>query len=204
MIANLQEKLTDFLPKLLDCSTEMKTFHDSPKLPSYSTLELCERFGRIMATVSRAPAEGRWAERRRCFPWQTQLQSLPPSSVQDSPGPWCYSSVTFFCCIICGDFILFFTLLQNTIEEGVLCKINCSERRGGVRRVSGWTVVTKSIPFCFNFKNTSLGFYIVFCCFCSIQCSPATHIACSELPTRLHWFSHQFDTVLTYFIFLRM
>ncbi|XP_054902560.1 ubiquitin carboxyl-terminal hydrolase 25 isoform X5 [Poeciliopsis prolifica] len=59
MEANLQEKLTDFLPKLLDCSTEIKSFHDPPKLPSYSTLELCERFGRIMAAVGRAPGEGR-------------------------------------------------------------------------------------------------------------------------------------------------
>uniref|UniRef100_A0A3B3WXP5 Ubiquitin carboxyl-terminal hydrolase 25 n=1 Tax=Poecilia mexicana TaxID=48701 RepID=A0A3B3WXP5_9TELE len=59
MEANLQEKLTDFLPKLLDCSTEIKSFHDPPKLPSYSTLELCERFGRIVAAVGRAPGEGR-------------------------------------------------------------------------------------------------------------------------------------------------
>lgn len=61
--ANLQEKLTDFLPKLLDCSTEIKSFHDHPKLPSYSTLELCERYGRVMTslTLSRTPADGRWA-----------------------------------------------------------------------------------------------------------------------------------------------
>ncbi|XP_030648284.1 ubiquitin carboxyl-terminal hydrolase 25 isoform X2 [Chanos chanos] len=59
MGSNLQEKLTDFLPKLLDCSTEIKSFHDPPKLPSYSTLELCERFGRVMASVSRTPADGR-------------------------------------------------------------------------------------------------------------------------------------------------
>ncbi|XP_078142622.1 ubiquitin carboxyl-terminal hydrolase 25 isoform X2 [Centroberyx gerrardi] len=59
MESNLQEKLTDFLPKLLDCSTEIKSFHDPPKLPTYSTLELCERFGRIIAGHRRAPAEGR-------------------------------------------------------------------------------------------------------------------------------------------------
>ncbi|KAG8008197.1 Ubiquitin carboxyl-terminal hydrolase 25, partial [Nibea albiflora] len=59
MESNLQEKLTDFLPKLLDCSTEIKSFHDPPKLPLYSTLELCERFGRIMAAVCRVPTEGR-------------------------------------------------------------------------------------------------------------------------------------------------
>uniref|UniRef100_UPI0037E95B7E ubiquitin carboxyl-terminal hydrolase 25 isoform X2 n=1 Tax=Semicossyphus pulcher TaxID=241346 RepID=UPI0037E95B7E len=59
MESNLQEKLTDFLPKLLDCSTEIKSFHDPPKLPTYSTLELCERFGRIMAAVCRVPTEGR-------------------------------------------------------------------------------------------------------------------------------------------------
>ncbi|KAH1186637.1 hypothetical protein KIL84_019386 [Mauremys mutica] len=57
--ANLQEKLTDFLPKLLDCSTEIKGFNDPPKLPSYSTHELCERFARIMLSLSRTPADGR-------------------------------------------------------------------------------------------------------------------------------------------------
>ncbi|XP_019110581.1 ubiquitin carboxyl-terminal hydrolase 25 isoform X4 [Larimichthys crocea] len=59
MESNLQEKLTDFLPKLLDCSTEIKSFHDPPKLPAYSTLELCERFSRIMAALCRVPTEGR-------------------------------------------------------------------------------------------------------------------------------------------------
>nr|XP_020477766.1 ubiquitin carboxyl-terminal hydrolase 25 isoform X3 [Monopterus albus] len=59
MESNLQEKLTDFLPKLLDCSTEIKTFHDPPKLPTYSTLELCERFGGIMAALGRVPTKGR-------------------------------------------------------------------------------------------------------------------------------------------------
>ncbi|XP_034034831.1 ubiquitin carboxyl-terminal hydrolase 25 isoform X4 [Thalassophryne amazonica] len=54
MESNLQEKLTDFLPKLLDCSTEIKSFHGPPKLPAYSTLELCERFSRVMASLSRA------------------------------------------------------------------------------------------------------------------------------------------------------
>uniref|UniRef100_A0A1A8NWS4 Ubiquitin carboxyl-terminal hydrolase 25 n=2 Tax=Nothobranchius TaxID=28779 RepID=A0A1A8NWS4_9TELE len=59
MEANLQEKLTDFLPKLLDCSTEIKSFHDPPNLPSYSTLELCERFSRIMSALGRVPSSGR-------------------------------------------------------------------------------------------------------------------------------------------------
>ncbi|XP_075876044.1 ubiquitin carboxyl-terminal hydrolase 25 isoform X2 [Nelusetta ayraudi] len=59
MEANLQEKLTDFLPKLLDCSTEIKSFHDPPKIPGYSTLELCERFGCVMAALCRVPGEGR-------------------------------------------------------------------------------------------------------------------------------------------------
>ncbi|XP_068456052.1 ubiquitin carboxyl-terminal hydrolase 25 isoform X3 [Clinocottus analis] len=59
MEPNLQEKLTDFLPKLLDCSTEIKSFHDPPKLPTYSTLELSERFSRVMAAVGRAPTDGR-------------------------------------------------------------------------------------------------------------------------------------------------
>lgn len=59
MESNLQEKLTDFLPKLLDCSTEIKGFHEPPKLPSYSTHELCERFARIMLSLSRTPADGR-------------------------------------------------------------------------------------------------------------------------------------------------
>nr|XP_033797787.1 ubiquitin carboxyl-terminal hydrolase 25 isoform X2 [Geotrypetes seraphini] len=59
MEPNLQEKLTDFLPKLLDCSTEIKVFNDPPKLPSYSTHELCERFAHIMLSLSRTPADGR-------------------------------------------------------------------------------------------------------------------------------------------------
>ncbi|XP_077198531.1 ubiquitin carboxyl-terminal hydrolase 25 isoform X2 [Paroedura picta] len=59
MEPNLQEKLTDFLPKLLDCSTEIKGFSDPPKLPSYSTHELCERFARVMLSLSRTPADGR-------------------------------------------------------------------------------------------------------------------------------------------------
>ncbi|XP_044225826.1 ubiquitin carboxyl-terminal hydrolase 25 isoform X3 [Thunnus albacares] len=59
MESNLQEKLTDFLPKLLDCSTEIKSFHDPPKLPTYSTLELCERFSRVIAALGRVPTEGR-------------------------------------------------------------------------------------------------------------------------------------------------
>uniref|UniRef100_A0A8C8M882 Ubiquitin carboxyl-terminal hydrolase 25 n=1 Tax=Oncorhynchus tshawytscha TaxID=74940 RepID=A0A8C8M882_ONCTS len=59
MEPNLQEKLTDFLPKLLDCSTEIKSFHDPPKLPTYSTLELVERYSRVMASLSRVPADGR-------------------------------------------------------------------------------------------------------------------------------------------------
>ncbi|NWX98466.1 UBP25 hydrolase, partial [Nothoprocta ornata] len=57
--SNLQEKLTDFLPKLLDCSTEIKGFNDPPKLPSFSTHELCERYARIMLSLSRTPADGR-------------------------------------------------------------------------------------------------------------------------------------------------
>ncbi|KAM6970391.1 ubiquitin carboxyl-terminal hydrolase 25 isoform 2-T2 [Aplochiton taeniatus] len=59
MEPNLQEKLTDFLPKLLDCSTEIKSFHDPPKLPTCSTLELCERYSRVMSSLSRVPADGR-------------------------------------------------------------------------------------------------------------------------------------------------
>ncbi|KAM4700511.1 LOW QUALITY PROTEIN: ubiquitin carboxyl-terminal hydrolase 25 [Discoglossus pictus] len=59
MEPHLQEKLTDFLPKLLDCSTEIKGFSDPPKLPNYSTHELCERFARIMLSLSRTPADGR-------------------------------------------------------------------------------------------------------------------------------------------------
>ncbi|XP_053312845.1 ubiquitin carboxyl-terminal hydrolase 25 isoform X4 [Spea bombifrons] len=59
MEPNLQEKLTDFLPKLLDCSTEIKGFNDPPKLLAFSTHELCERFARIMLSLSRTPADGR-------------------------------------------------------------------------------------------------------------------------------------------------
>ncbi|KAK7904253.1 hypothetical protein WMY93_016860 [Mugilogobius chulae] len=60
MEANLQEKLTDFLPKLLDCSTEIKSFHDPPKVPSYSALELFERFNRIMSVMGRVPKKKTW------------------------------------------------------------------------------------------------------------------------------------------------
>ncbi|XP_069492513.1 ubiquitin carboxyl-terminal hydrolase 25 isoform X1 [Ambystoma mexicanum] len=59
MEPDLQEKLTDFLPKLLDCSTEIKGFNDPPKLPSCSTHDLCERFSRIMLALIRTPADGR-------------------------------------------------------------------------------------------------------------------------------------------------
>ncbi|XP_053774239.1 ubiquitin carboxyl-terminal hydrolase 25 isoform X8 [Desmodus rotundus] len=59
MESNLQEKLTDFLPKLLDCSTEIKGFQEPPKIPPYSTHELCERFAQIMLSLSRTPADGR-------------------------------------------------------------------------------------------------------------------------------------------------
>ncbi|CAI9601106.1 unnamed protein product [Staurois parvus] len=59
MESSLQERLTDFLPKLLDCSTEIKGFNDLPKLPNFSTHELCERFSRIMLSLSRTPADGR-------------------------------------------------------------------------------------------------------------------------------------------------
>ncbi|XP_036099303.1 ubiquitin carboxyl-terminal hydrolase 25 [Molossus molossus] len=59
MEPNLQEKLTDFLPKLLDCSTEVKGFQEPPKLPSCPTHELCERFARAMLSLSRTPADGR-------------------------------------------------------------------------------------------------------------------------------------------------
>ncbi|XP_061558125.1 ubiquitin carboxyl-terminal hydrolase 25 isoform X3 [Phycodurus eques] len=59
MEPNLQEKLTDFLPKLLDCSTEIKSFHDPPKVPAYSTLELCERYSHIMTTLCNVANHGR-------------------------------------------------------------------------------------------------------------------------------------------------
>ncbi|KAK5888184.1 hypothetical protein CesoFtcFv8_016708 [Champsocephalus esox] len=59
MESNLQERLTDFLPKLLDCSTEIKSFHDPPKLPTFSILELSERFSLVMAAMGRVPTEGR-------------------------------------------------------------------------------------------------------------------------------------------------
>ncbi|XP_061754141.1 ubiquitin carboxyl-terminal hydrolase 25 isoform X1 [Nerophis ophidion] len=59
MEPNLQEKLTDFLPKLLDCSTEIKSFHDPPKVPACSTLELCERFSRIMSVIRKVAAQAR-------------------------------------------------------------------------------------------------------------------------------------------------
>ncbi|XP_043927741.1 ubiquitin carboxyl-terminal hydrolase 25 [Protopterus annectens] len=59
MEPNLQEKLTDFLPKLLDCSMEIKGLCEPPKLPSLSTHELCERYANVMISLSRMPADGR-------------------------------------------------------------------------------------------------------------------------------------------------
>ncbi|KAM8770170.1 LOW QUALITY PROTEIN: ubiquitin carboxyl-terminal hydrolase 25 [Rhynchonycteris naso] len=59
MESHLQEKLTDFLPKLLDCCTEGRGFQEPPKLPPFSTLDLCERFARAMLSLSRTPADGR-------------------------------------------------------------------------------------------------------------------------------------------------
>ncbi|XP_066098013.1 ubiquitin carboxyl-terminal hydrolase 25 isoform X1 [Saccopteryx bilineata] len=59
MESHLQEKLTDFLPKLLDCCAEGRGFQEPPKLPPFSTLDLCERFARAMLSLSRTPADGR-------------------------------------------------------------------------------------------------------------------------------------------------
>ncbi|XP_048837149.1 LOW QUALITY PROTEIN: ubiquitin carboxyl-terminal hydrolase 25-like [Brienomyrus brachyistius] len=59
MDPKLQETLTDFLPKLLDCSTEMKSFSEPPRLPSWSTPELCARFSHVMTSLRRTPADGR-------------------------------------------------------------------------------------------------------------------------------------------------
>uniref|UniRef100_A0A3B3SBW4 Ubiquitin carboxyl-terminal hydrolase 25 n=1 Tax=Paramormyrops kingsleyae TaxID=1676925 RepID=A0A3B3SBW4_9TELE len=59
MDPKLQETLTDFLPKLLDCSTEMKSFSQPPRLPAWSTPELCARFSHVMTSLRRTPADGR-------------------------------------------------------------------------------------------------------------------------------------------------
>lgn len=166
LAANLQEKLTDFLPKLLDCSTEIKSFHDPPKLPGYSTLELCERFGRIMAAISRAPAEGRWAARRRRSSGQARLRDLSCSPFLINPGLTC-SSLLFLCYSFAAvDFIivdivsLFF--YTNTVEERGGGKMDCREEGGGVRKVGWMNSGNETITFCFSFKNHSLVFLYSF------------------------------------------
>lgn len=59
LLAHLQEKLTDFLPKLLDCSAEMKSFQKPPALSCYSAVELYHRFSSIVANLTLVPSEAR-------------------------------------------------------------------------------------------------------------------------------------------------
>ncbi|XP_018604314.1 ubiquitin carboxyl-terminal hydrolase 25-like isoform X3 [Scleropages formosus] len=59
MEPKLQETLTDFLPKLLDCSVETRSFRDPPRLPSLSTLELRERFSRVLTSLRQTSAKER-------------------------------------------------------------------------------------------------------------------------------------------------
>ncbi|KAG9333343.1 hypothetical protein JZ751_012752 [Albula glossodonta] len=52
------EKLTEFLPKLLDCCGETRSFCPPPRLPSCSTQELCERFRRVVTSQKHTPSNG--------------------------------------------------------------------------------------------------------------------------------------------------
>ncbi|XP_029704754.1 ubiquitin carboxyl-terminal hydrolase 25 isoform X3 [Takifugu rubripes] len=59
MEPHLQEKLTDFLPKILDCSTEMKSFQNPPELRCCSSAALHERFRSVVATLHVVPPDAR-------------------------------------------------------------------------------------------------------------------------------------------------
>lgn len=57
--AHLQEKLTDFLPKLLDCSAETRSFQKPPALSCSSAAELHHRFSSVMASLASVPPGAR-------------------------------------------------------------------------------------------------------------------------------------------------
>ncbi|KAJ8355463.1 hypothetical protein SKAU_G00182570 [Synaphobranchus kaupii] len=54
----LLDKLTDFLPKLLDCSGEICSFDAPPKVPPWSSQDLCERFRRVITSLIQASTNG--------------------------------------------------------------------------------------------------------------------------------------------------
>ncbi|XP_064157376.1 ubiquitin carboxyl-terminal hydrolase 25-like isoform X1 [Anguilla rostrata] len=56
MEPTLLEKLTDVLPRLLDCSGEVCSFEDPPKVPPWSSWDLCDRFRRLIASLRRTSA----------------------------------------------------------------------------------------------------------------------------------------------------
>ncbi|XP_036391857.1 ubiquitin carboxyl-terminal hydrolase 25-like isoform X3 [Megalops cyprinoides] len=58
MDPSLQKKLTDVLPKLLDCPAETVNFQAPPQIPSYSTLELCEHFSQVTAYLQNSAHAG--------------------------------------------------------------------------------------------------------------------------------------------------
>uniref|UniRef100_H3CKN5 ubiquitinyl hydrolase 1 n=1 Tax=Tetraodon nigroviridis TaxID=99883 RepID=H3CKN5_TETNG len=59
MEPHLQEKLTDFLPKLLDCSAETRSFQKPPALSCSSAAELHHRFSSVMASLASVPPGAR-------------------------------------------------------------------------------------------------------------------------------------------------
>uniref|UniRef100_UPI00398F5E58 ubiquitin carboxyl-terminal hydrolase 28 isoform X2 n=1 Tax=Pristiophorus japonicus TaxID=55135 RepID=UPI00398F5E58 len=51
MDAQLQEKLTEFLPRLLDCSAEVRILREPPKIRPNSPHDLCNRFAAVMESI---------------------------------------------------------------------------------------------------------------------------------------------------------
>ncbi|XP_073513104.1 ubiquitin carboxyl-terminal hydrolase 28 isoform X4 [Phyllobates terribilis] len=48
---NLQQKLSQFLPRLLDCSSEIVVLKEPPKIRPHSPYDLCSRFAAIMESI---------------------------------------------------------------------------------------------------------------------------------------------------------
>ncbi|XP_041030186.1 ubiquitin carboxyl-terminal hydrolase 28 isoform X2 [Carcharodon carcharias] len=51
MDSRLQEKLTEFLPRLLDCSAEVRFLREPPKIRPNSPHDLCNRFAAVMESI---------------------------------------------------------------------------------------------------------------------------------------------------------
>ncbi|XP_048417947.1 ubiquitin carboxyl-terminal hydrolase 28 isoform X4 [Stegostoma tigrinum] len=51
MDSRLQEKLTEFLPRLLDCSAEIRILREPPKIRPNSPHDLCNRFAAVMESI---------------------------------------------------------------------------------------------------------------------------------------------------------